>query len=82
MNFNAFIQAALDEDIKDGDHSTLACIAPTERGQAILKIKEAGILAGVEIAKQILQFIEPSATMKLYKQDGDRIIYGEKAFEI
>src|SRR5208337_3830497 len=46
---------ALQEDVGDGDHSTLACIPPQARGKAVLHIKQDGILAGMEIAEKILR---------------------------
>lgn len=82
MNFTEFIKAALNEDVKDGDHSTLACIPVTAQGKAVLKIKENGILAGVDIAKEIFQLIEPEAQLQKLKLDGDAVNYGEKGFEV
>lgn len=82
MNFNEFIRAAFEEDVRDGDHSTLACIPAEERGKAILKIKQDGILAGVEIARQIFNFLEPDCMFASYKKDGDKVIYGEIAFDV
>src|SRR5579862_2909171 len=71
---------ALKEDIGNGDHTTLSCIPPDARGQAVLHVKQDGILAGMEIAEKILKFKEPSATFTAYKQDGDRMRDGEEAF--
>jgi len=71
---------ALEEDIGDGDHTTLACIPPDARGKAILHIKQDGILAGMEIAERILKIKEPTATFTAYKQDGDVMRDGEEAF--
>ena len=76
----ALIRNALQEDIGDGDHTTLSCIPPDARGKAILHIKQDGILAGMEIAEKILRYKEPSATFTPYKQDGDRMRDGEEAF--
>jgi nicotinate-nucleotide pyrophosphorylase (carboxylating) len=76
----ALIRNALQEDIGDGDHTTLSCIPPDARGRAILHIKQDGILAGMEIAEKILRYKEPSATFTSYKQDGDRMRDGEDAF--
>ena len=53
MDIKAFITSALNEDIGTGDHSTLACIDTSEVGKAVLKIKEAGILEGIEVATEI-----------------------------
>ncbi len=76
----ALIRNALQEDIGDGDHSTLSCIPPDARGKAILHIKQDGILAGMEIAEKILKYKEPTAVFTAYKHDGDRMRDGEEAF--
>ncbi|MBL0884627.1 MAG: nicotinate-nucleotide diphosphorylase (carboxylating), partial [Chitinophagaceae bacterium] len=76
------VQAALLEDIGEGDHSTLSCIPPHQQGKAILKIKQDGILAGVEVAKKIFNIHNPSAVFTAYKKDGDIMRQGETAFEV
>lgn len=76
------VNAALKEDIGSGDHSTLSCIPVSKKGKAILKIKEDGILAGVEVANKIFQFIEPGAEFVPFKKDGDKMQVGDIAFEI
>ncbi len=80
MNNTAFIEAALLEDIKDGDHSTLACIPAHQKGSAVLKIKEDGVLSGLEIAQEIFHFLDPNAMFEINKKSGDSILYGETAF--
>jgi nicotinate-nucleotide pyrophosphorylase (carboxylating) len=82
VNTDQFIEAALREDVGDGDFSTLASIDATAKGRAILKIKENGILAGVELAQQIFHFLEPEASFTLLKKDGDHVTNGETAFEV
>lgn len=78
----AFIRTALEEDIGDGDHSTLSCIPADVKGKAVLKIKEAGILAGVQIAGFIFRYLEPGAEIKLLMKDGDPMQPGDIAFEV
>lgn len=73
---------ALQEDIGDGDHSTLCCIPAGEKGKAVLKIKEDGILAGMQVAEKIFSMVEPSAVFTPFKKDGDAMVFGEKAFEV
>ena len=80
--FNQLIDAALKEDIGSGDHSTLSCIPKDKMGKAELKIKQDGILAGMEVAKKIFEKVEPSAVFTAFKKDGDTMVYGEVAFEI
>ena len=82
MTTKEFIEAALKEDIRDGDHSTLASIAPHTKGYAVLKIKEPGILAGVELAQEIFHFLEPEASFFINKKDGDKVTSGEVAFDV
>ena len=76
------IKNALSEDIGDGDHSTLCCIEPEAKGKAILKIKEDGILAGIDVAEKILKYYQPDIFFKAFKNDGDEMKFGEAAFEV
>lgn len=76
------IDEALKEDIGDGDHSTLSSIPADAKGTAVLKIKQDGILAGMEVAKKIFELREPSASFKANKKDGDAMNFGEIAFEV
>jgi len=76
------VREALQEDIGDGDHSTLSCIPAGKTGKAVLKIKQDGVLAGMAVAQKIFAIVEPAAVFTPYKNDGDTMIYGEKAFEV
>jgi len=76
------IKSALKEDIGDGDHSTLSCIPTNAKGKAVLKIKQDGILAGMDVAEEIFRYKEPSSTFKRFKNDGDAIKNGETGFEV
>ena len=55
FNIKKFITAALAEDMGDGDHTSLACIPASAKGKAQLLVKENGIIAGVELAIEILK---------------------------
>jgi nicotinate-nucleotide pyrophosphorylase (carboxylating) len=79
---HTLIDDALKEDVGDGDHSTLSCISAGARGRAILKIKQDGILAGVDITREIFFYKEPSATFVAFKKDGEEMKNGETAFEL
>ena len=76
------IKNALAEDIGDGDHSTLSCIPADAKGKAILKIKEDGVLAGMDVAEKIFRFVQPDIIFTAFKKDGDEMKNGEIAFEI
>ena len=76
------VDAALQEDVGDGDHSTLCCIPADVKGKAVLKIKQDGILAGVDVAEKIFKYKRHSAQFKRYKNDGEEMKNGEVAFEV
>lgn len=83
MNQQEFIRLALEEDLAQvGDYSTLASIPQNIKGKALLKIKEDGIIAGLEMAKAIFHYLEPEAKFQFFKKDGDVIKNGELAFEV
>lgn len=82
MELQEFVALALKEDVATGDYSTLACIPAHVKGKAVLKIKENGILAGMEVAEQIFKTLEPDAVFTQYKNDGDPITFGEIAFDV
>jgi nicotinate-nucleotide pyrophosphorylase (carboxylating) len=76
------VAEALHEDVGTGDHSTISCIPIYKLGKAVLKVKQAGILAGVSVAEKIFRIVEPTVVFKAYKQDGDTMQYGDIAFEV
>lgn len=82
IKLDLLISNALQEDIGDGDHSTMASIPADAKGKAVLKIKEDGILAGMEVAAAIFSMMEPGMVFTPFKKDGDPMKYGETAFEI
>ncbi|MEO7311004.1 MAG: carboxylating nicotinate-nucleotide diphosphorylase [Chitinophagaceae bacterium] len=82
LHLQHLVEEALKEDVGDGDHSTLCCIPADQRGKAVLKIKQEGILAGVAVAQKIFQMVEPASTMTIYMKDGDAMKYGDVAFDV
>lgn len=76
------IRSALKEDIGDGDHSTLSSIPAGAKGKAVLKIKQDGILAGMQVAEHIFRYKEPNVVFNAFKKDGDSMKVGEVAFEV
>lgn len=76
------IDRALVEDVGDGDHSTLCCIPADVKGKAVLKIKQDGVLAGVDVAEKIFRYKKPSVRFNRYKNDGELMVEGDVAFEV
>lgn len=71
-----------EEDIRDGDHTSLSCIPATQMGCQQLIIKEEGILAGVEVAKEIIRFFDPECRMEQFLEDGASVKPGDVAFRV
>ena len=76
------IDEALEEDAGDGDHSTLCCIPADAEGKAVLKIKQDGVLAGVDVAEKIFKYKIPHCDFVRFKTDGEEMRIGEVAFEV
>ena len=77
-----FIVAGLYEDIREGDHTSLATIPADSRTRAVLKVKDYGVIAGVELAEQIFKHIDPTSKVTVHKPDGTDVLFGEVAFEV
>jgi nicotinate-nucleotide pyrophosphorylase (carboxylating) len=75
-----FIVAGLDEDVKDGDHTSLACIPLDDRSRGKLLVKAEGVIAGVEVARAIFAHVDPTAVLDVKIPDGSEIMYGDVAF--
>lgn len=77
-----FIEAALLEDAPQGDHTSLACIDPDARCRANLLVKDAGILAGLEVARRVFEKVDENAQLAFFMEDGDHASYGDVAFQV
>ncbi|QMU30982.1 carboxylating nicotinate-nucleotide diphosphorylase [Adhaeribacter radiodurans] len=75
-----FIKQALAEDVGDGDHSSLASIPDSAQNEAQLLIKGTGILAGVELAQEIIRCVDPALRVNVYLTDGATVKPGDVAF--
>jgi len=79
-SLDSLLTRALEEDIGEGDHSTLASIPEEATGKAHLLIKEKGVLAGVEVAEKVFRLYDPSIIMAIHMKDGTLIRPGDIAF--
>lgn len=77
-----FIEDALYEDVRDGDHTSLACIPADLVKSARLLVKDEGVLAGVEFAERVFKKLDPNAEFRKYIDDGADVQYGDIAFEV
>ena len=68
-----FIINALKEDVGDGDHTSLATIPAGTQGKAKLLVKEHGILAGVELAEEIFNKVDPNLKLNVFIKDGTEV---------
>lgn len=76
------IANAIREDVGDGDHSSLACIPISAKGKAKLLVKEDGIIAGVEFAKQVFNYVDSNLKIETRIEDGTNVKYGDIVFYV
>ena len=74
------LDLAFAEDVGDGDHTTLSTIPADAMGKSRLIIKEDGVLSGVEIARKVLEKVDPSIKMEVFIGDGADVRKGDIAF--
>jgi nicotinate-nucleotide pyrophosphorylase (carboxylating) len=80
MMVDAYLLQFLQEDIGDGDYSTLACVPANASASAKLLVKENGLLAGLEVVKRLYSLYDENITLRCFKNDGDPIKVGDVAF--
>jgi len=76
------IANAVREDVGAGDYSSLACIPSDAVGKAKLLIKDNGIIAGVNFAKQVFHYVDPNLTVDTLINDGAEVKFGDIAFYV
>lgn len=81
-NLDKLIDLWFAEDIRDGDHTSLSCIPPTQMGCSQLILKDDGIIAGIDIAKAICHRFDPDLRFEQLLHDGDRVKKGDIAFRV
>ena len=79
---NTLITRALQEDIGSGDHSSLAAIDSEAQGKADLLMKEDGIIAGLEVALQVFNEVDPQVSVDVLVKDGDQVKTGDKILSV
>ena len=65
MTLDEIIKQALNEDIGDGDHSSIACIPSSATGKVKLLVKDEGILAGIEVARKVYMAVDSTIKMEI-----------------
>ena len=76
------IANAIREDVGDGDHSSLSCIPETASGKAKLLVKDDGVIAGIDFAKQVFAYVDPKMEVEVLIEDGQAVKYGDIAFYV
>ena len=76
------IKNAIREDIGDGDHTSLSCIPKNAVGKAKLLVKDDGVIAGVEFAKQVFGYVDKDLKLETFINDGEKVKYGDVVFHV
>ncbi|MGB7393038.1 MAG: carboxylating nicotinate-nucleotide diphosphorylase [Pricia sp.] len=79
---DGIIKNAIREDVGDGDHSSLACIPDSAMGKAKLLVKDEGVLAGVNFARQVFEYVDKDLELEVLLQDGTPVKHGDIVFYV
>ena len=82
IEVDLIIANAIREDVGDGDHSSLSCIPKAALGKAKLLVKDDGIIAGIDFAKQVFAYVDSSMELEVLIKDGAPVKYGDVAFYV
>jgi len=89
MTTKQFIKEALKEDFEDpnglipkGDHTTLSTISEGAKNSAYAVAKEFGVIAGIELAREIFHQVDDKLIYEAQKKDGDRVDIGDIIFTL
>jgi len=82
MKIEEIVTIALQEDLGDGDHTSLATIPAQTKGKAVLIAKDSGILAGIDVAREVFRQVDAATKMKTFKNDGSEIKKGDEIFTV
>jgi nicotinate-nucleotide pyrophosphorylase (carboxylating) len=76
------VDRALAEDLGKGDVTTQALISSDQRGTGFILAKKEGILAGIEVAKQVFHRVAPELKVEIILEDGARVEPGSKIAKV
>ena len=82
MKIEEIVTIALQEDLGDGDHTSLATIPAQAKGKVVLIAKDSGILAGIDVAREVFRQVDAATKMKTFKNDGSEIKKGDEIFTV
>lgn len=82
MTIDEIIEHALAEDLGDGDHTSLSSIPENATGKAILKIKQQGVICGLQIAEKVFHKVDQQLVVKVFNKDGDNVVFGDIVLEV
>lgn len=80
MKIDEIVRLALAEDLGDGDHTSMATVPENARGEAVLLAKEEGVLAGIEVAREVFRQVDPETEIEVFIKDGSKIMPGDEVF--
>lgn len=73
---DACIQRALTEDVGPGDATTNAIVSPTLKIQGNITAKQAGIIAGLDVAAKVFFALDETVAFETAVSEGERIADG------
>ncbi|MCK5782574.1 MAG: carboxylating nicotinate-nucleotide diphosphorylase [Flavobacteriales bacterium] len=82
QELDIIIKNAMREDLGDGDHSSLSCVPSVAVGKAKLLVKEDGIIAGVDAAKKVFDYVDPNLKIETFIDDGASVKIGDIVFHV
>lgn len=76
------LEAALAEDVRNGDVTSEATLGPDARGRARMRAKAEGVICGLTVARAVFRAADPSLRCRLLSADGSCVARDDAVFEV
>lgn len=77
LSVDDLVEAALAEDVGDGDRTTLWSVPREARGRAVVRARRGGVVAGTGPAARVFHRLDPKLEVVWRADEGERVEEGE-----
>lgn len=77
LGLDDFLLSALKEDIGTGDITTICCVPQEETSYAVFRMKQDGVVCGLEVGKRVFELLDPTITFEILVPEGASVKTGD-----
>ncbi len=82
LTISEIVKMAIKEDVLSGDITSLTTVSDQAKGNAIMHMKEDGVVSGIEVAKEVFFQVDPQLHVRILASDGQQVCEGHTLIEV